>query len=84
MPVELREAREKLDKARDYAVQGDLANAKRHAAEAIQVAQALFSKPERVELFKDELKEIIDSAEKLTAEISRIEESLKKFRRGRT
>jgi len=81
MPVELREASEKLEKARDYAVAGDLANAKRHAAEAIQVAQALFSKPERVELFKDELKEIIDSAEKLVSEITRIEESLKKFKK---
>ncbi|MEM2498057.1 MAG: AAA family ATPase [Candidatus Nezhaarchaeales archaeon] len=82
MPVELREAGEKLEKARDYAVAGDLASAKRFAAEAIQTAQALFSKPERVELFKDELKEVIDSAEKLVQEISRIEESLKKFKRG--
>jgi len=81
MPVELREASEKLEKARDYAVQGDLASAKRYAAEAIQGAQALFSKPERVELFKDEIKEIIDSAEKLTAEISRIEAELKKFKK---
>jgi len=81
MPVELREATEKLEKARDYAVSGDLASAKRFAAEAIQTAQALFSKPERVELFKDELKEIIDSAERLVSEITRIEESLKKFKK---
>ncbi|MEM4592450.1 MAG: AAA family ATPase [Sulfolobales archaeon] len=81
MPVELREASEKLEKARDYAVNGDLASAKRYAAEAIQVAQALFSKPERVELFKDEIKEIIESAEKLVTEITKIEESLKKFKR---
>jgi len=82
MPVELREASEKLERARDYAVQGDLASAKRYAAEAIQVAQALFSKPERVELFKDEIKEIIENAERLVQEITRIEESLKKFKRG--
>ncbi|MEM1510566.1 MAG: AAA family ATPase [Thermofilaceae archaeon] len=82
IPVELREASEKLEKARDYAVSGDLVSAKRFAAEAIQVAQALFGKPERVELFKDELKEIIDAAEKLVSEISRIEESLKKFKRA--
>ncbi|MEM2050127.1 MAG: AAA family ATPase [Thermoproteota archaeon] len=81
MPVELREASERLEKARDYAVQGDLANAKRHAAEAIQVAQALFSKPGRVELFKDEIREIISSAEKLVSEITKIEESLKKFKK---
>ncbi|MEM2617524.1 MAG: AAA family ATPase, partial [Thermofilaceae archaeon] len=82
MPVELREASEKLEKARDYAAAGDLASAKRFAAEAIQVAQALFSKPERVELFKDEIKEIIENAEKLVTEISKIEENLKKFKRG--
>lgn len=82
MPVELREASEKLEKARDYAVSGDLAGAKRYAAEAIQVAQALFSKPERVELFKDEIREVVESAERLVTEISRIEESLKKFKRG--
>ncbi|MEM2197294.1 MAG: AAA family ATPase [Sulfolobales archaeon] len=82
MPTELREASEKLEKARDYAVAGDLANAKRYAAEAIQVAQALFAKPERVELFKDEIKEIIENAERLVQEITRIEESLKKFKRS--
>jgi len=82
VPVELREASEKLERARDYAVSGDLASAKRYAAEAIQVAQALFAKPERVELFKDEIKEIIENAERLVQEISKIEESLKKFKRG--
>ncbi|MEM0381449.1 MAG: AAA family ATPase [Nitrososphaerota archaeon] len=82
MPIELREASEKLERARDYAVGGDLASAKRYAAEAIQVAQALFAKPERVELFKDEIKEIIEGAEKLVSEISKIEEGLKKFKRG--
>ena len=82
VPPELREAQEKLEKARDYAVAGDLASAKRFAAEAIQAAQALFGKPERVELFKEELKEIIDGAEKLVKEIGAIEEKLKKFKRG--
>ncbi|MEM1690831.1 MAG: AAA family ATPase [Thermofilaceae archaeon] len=82
MPTELREASEKLEKARDYAVAGDLASAKRHAAEAIQAAQALFAKPEKIELYKDEVREIIDTAEKLVQEITRVEESLKKFKRG--
>jgi hypothetical protein len=82
VPPELREAQEKLEKARDYAVSGDLASAKRQAAEAIQAAQALFGKPERVELFKDELREIIDSSERLVREIAEVEEKLKKFKRG--
>jgi MoxR-like ATPase len=82
VPPELREAQEKLERARDYAVAGDLASAKRQAAEAIQAAQALFGKPEKVELFKEELKEIIDGAEKLVREIGAVEERLKKFKRG--
>ncbi|MEM2512720.1 MAG: AAA family ATPase [Candidatus Bathyarchaeia archaeon] len=81
MPVEIREATEKLEKARNYAVDGDLKEAKRNAAEAIQIAQALFSKPEKVELFKYEIREIISSAEKLVGEISDIEEKLKQFKR---
>ncbi|MEM4592329.1 MAG: AAA family ATPase [Sulfolobales archaeon] len=82
VPVELREASEKLEKARDYAVAGDLASAKRYAAEAIQAAQSLFGNPERAQLFKDEIKEILAEAEKLYNEIVRIEESLKKFKKG--
>ncbi|MEM2288373.1 MAG: AAA family ATPase [Sulfolobales archaeon] len=82
VPVELREASEKLEKARDYAVSGDLASAKRYAAEAIQAAQSMFGNPERAKLFRDEIKEIIEEAERLVQEITRIEESLKKFKRG--
>lgn len=82
IPVELREAADKLEKAREHAVQGDLASAKRMAAEAIQVAQELFNKPEKVELFKDEVRELVKSAETLISEITRIEEDLKKFKRG--
>lgn len=82
MPVELREASERLEKARDYAVAGDLASAKRYAAEAIQVAQAIISNTEKLNLFRDEIKEILENAEKLVQEITRIEESLKKFKRG--
>jgi len=81
MPTELREAQEKLEKARDYAIGGDLANAKRHAAEAMQIAQTLFSKPEKVELFKDEIKEIIEKSENLVKEITQIEERLKQFKK---
>jgi len=82
IPVELREASEKLEKARDYAVAGDLSSAKRHAAEAVQTAQALFAKPERVELFKDEIREAIEAAERLIKEIGTIEERLKQFKKG--
>jgi len=82
MPVELREASEKLEKARDYAVAGDLVNAKRFAAEAIQIAQILFSKPEKVELYKDEIKELVTQSEKLIKEITAIEEKLKQFKKG--
>jgi len=82
IPVELREASEKLEKARDYAVTGDLANAKRHAAEAIQTAQMLFSKPDKVKLFEEELRELIKSAEELISKISAVEEELKKFKKA--
>ncbi len=83
VPVELREASEKLEKARDYAVAGDLVSAKRCAAEAIQIAQSLFGNPEKAQLFKDEIKEILAEAEKLYNEIMKIEESLKMFKRSR-
>lgn len=82
IPPELREATDKLEKARDYAIAGSIAEAKRTAAEAIQIAQGLFSKPERVELFKDELKELIENAEKLIKELTDIEEKLKQFKKS--
>ena len=81
-PPEIREASEKLEKARDFAVGGDLKTAKRLAAEAIQVAQSLFNKPEKVELFKEEIKQIIGDAENLIRDISEIQSRLKKFKRG--
>ncbi len=81
IPPEIREAGEKLEKARDYAVSGDLASAKRYAAEAIQVAQAIYGKPEKVELFNDELREIKETAEKIIREITEVEEKLKQFKR---
>ena len=80
-PPEIREASEKLEKARDYAVAGDLTSAKRYAAEAIQVTQALYSKPEKVELFKEELREIKETAERIITEITEVEEKLKQFKR---
>ncbi|MEM1759440.1 MAG: AAA family ATPase [Thermofilaceae archaeon] len=81
IPVELREASEKLEKARDYAVAGDLINAKRFAAEAYQAAESLLSNPDKAKLFKDEIREILEEAEKLATEIKKIEDSLKKFKR---
>ncbi|MEM4429760.1 MAG: AAA family ATPase [Thermofilaceae archaeon] len=80
IPVELREAMDKLEKARDYAVAGDLAGAKRYAAEAIQTAQSLLDKPEQARLFKDELTEVLREAEKILREIASIEEKLKQFK----
>jgi MoxR-like ATPase len=82
IPPELREATEKLEKARDFAVSGNVVDAKRTAAEAIQIAQGLFTKPEKVELYKDELKELIENAEKLIKELTDIEEKLKQFKKA--
>jgi len=82
IPPELREATEKLEKARDFAVSGNVVDAKRTAAEAIQIAQGLFTKPEKVELYKDELKELIGNAEKLIKELTDIEEKLKQFKKA--
>lgn len=77
-PPEITQSTEKLEKARNAALQADLASAKRFAAEAIQIAQALFNKPEKVEMFKDEITEIIREAESILKEIKLIEENLKR------
>ena len=82
IPVELREAQEKLEKAGDAAVSGDINNAKRLAAEAIQVAQTLLSNPAKFQLYQDEIREILISAEKLLKELSEIEEKLKTFKKS--
>jgi len=82
IPPELREATEKLEKARDFAASGNVVDAKRTAAEAIQIAQSLFTKPEKVELYKDELKELIENAERLIKELTDIEEKLKQFKKS--
>ena len=81
IPPELRESQERLEKARDYAISGDLASAKRFAAEAIQLAQALVSKPEKLELYKDEIREIISDSEALLNQIMEIEKSLKSLKK---
>ena len=82
IPVELREAQEKLEKAGDAAVSGDINSAKRLAAEAIQVAQTLLSNPAKFQLYQDEIREILISAEKLLKELSEIEEKLKTFKKS--
>jgi len=82
MPVELRVAMEKLEQARNLASDGRLKDAKKTAAEAIQTAQTLFEKPEKLELFKDEVREIIESAEKLVRDITEIEERLKQYKKA--
>lgn len=81
IPVELRESSEKLEKAISYAQSGDLASAKKLAGEAIQIASSLLAKKEKAELFKDEVREIIEKAENLANEINRIEQELKKFKK---
>lgn len=81
LPTEIREAQERLEKARNHVVQADLVNAKRFAAEAIQIAQSLFSKPDKVQLYKEEIEEIIREAENLVKEITKIEDELKRFKK---
>ncbi|MEM3506695.1 MAG: AAA family ATPase [Candidatus Bathyarchaeia archaeon] len=80
MPVELREAQEKLEKAKDYAIAGELSMAKRIALEAMQVIQTVYSKPEKLKLYKDEIEELISSGEKLVKEITETEEKFKKLK----
>ncbi|MEM1693821.1 MAG: AAA family ATPase [Ignisphaera sp.] len=81
IPIEIREASEKLEKARDYAVAGDLVSAKRYAIEAYQAAEALLSNPDKAKLFKDEIREILNEAEAIATEIKKVEDNLKKFKR---
>jgi MoxR-like ATPase len=81
IPPEIREAMTKLEDAKERAASGEIAAAKRLAAEAVQIAQGLLSKPEKVELYKDELKEIIVGCEKLLKELTELEEKLKAFKK---
>jgi MoxR-like ATPase len=82
IPPELREATEKLEKAKDYAAAGNVSEAKRSAAEALQIANSLVSKPEKLALYKDELSELIKSAEKLIRDLTDVEEKLKQFKKA--
>jgi MoxR-like ATPase len=81
MPVELREAGDKLDKAKNSAVQGNLAEAKRLAQEAIQVAQTLLAKPEKAKLYEGELRDLLGKAERLVQEIMSVEARLREVSR---
>jgi len=81
MPVELREASDKLDRAKNSAVQGNLAEAKRLAQEAIQVAQSLLAKPEKAKLYEGELRDLLGKAERLVQEIMSVEARLREVSR---
>jgi MoxR-like ATPase len=81
MPVELREASDKLDRAKNSAVQGNLAEAKRLAQEAIQVAQTLLAKPEKAKLYEGELRDLLGKAERLVQEIMSVEARLREVSR---
>jgi MoxR-like ATPase len=81
-PAELRDALDKLEKAKNYAASGDLQAAKRFASESLQLARAFLSRPEKAELFKEEVKNVIASAEQLLNEIQQIEERLSRYRKG--
>lgn len=78
-PAELRAAQEKLDMAKSSAVNGDLKSAKRLASEAIQVAQGILSNPDKSSLYLEEIKEVLERADKLYREIERHAEQLKKI-----
>lgn len=82
-PPELREAQNKLEKAYAEVEGGNIEHAKRLALEAIQLAQSLMDNPDKIQLFRDEISEIISSAEKLAAEIEvlkkQLKEKIKKF-----
>ena len=76
-PPEIREAQAKLEQAREKATNGDLKEAKKLSAEAVQIAQSLFSKPEKMELYKPELNQLIKDCENMVAEIIKFETQLK-------
>ncbi|MEM3740633.1 MAG: AAA family ATPase [Candidatus Korarchaeum sp.] len=82
IPPELREAEERLEKARELAASGDIQAAKRSAAESLQLAQNLLSKPEKLELYKEDVSELISAAEDLLKKITKIEADLRSFREG--
>ncbi|MGC9069225.1 MAG: AAA family ATPase [Thermoprotei archaeon] len=81
IPPALREANEKLEKARDSAASGNIAEAKRYAAEALQMSQSLLSDPSKASLYKDDIKNIIRDSEEVLKKIMKFEEELKSFRK---
>ena len=81
-PPEIREAQTKLEQAREKATSGQLGDAKKLSAEAVQLAQSLFSKPEKMNLFKTELNDLIKECEDMVRDITQFEVNLKKFGKG--
>lgn len=82
IPSELRQAQERLETAANYAASGDLANAKRYTTEAIQLIQNLMAEQTKFQMYADEIRELIFSAEKLLKEITEIEERLKRYKKS--
>jgi hypothetical protein len=78
----LRQAQERLETAANYAASGDLANAKRYTTEAIQLIQNLMAEQTKFQMYADEIRELIFSAEKLLKEITEIEERLKRYKKS--
>lgn len=80
LPPELREAENRLEKARDAATEGNLGEAKRLAMEAIQILQAIPAS--KIELYKEEISQRISEAEQLVHKIMDLETQLKQLKKG--
>ncbi|MEM5823019.1 MAG: AAA family ATPase [Ignisphaera sp.] len=78
IPPELREASNKLDKALDQALAGNLKEAKRETAEATQLLQSAL---ERKDVDLDEVRILLERAETLNRKIKEIEKNLAELKR---
>ncbi|MDW7990344.1 MAG: AAA family ATPase [Archaeoglobaceae archaeon] len=76
IPTEIREAESRIEKAQELAAEGDLKSAKRAAAEALQSIQGIYSNPEKLEMYREEVAELLKKAEELQKKIESIERAL--------
>jgi len=81
-PKELSIAYENVEKARALIKSGNLREAKNTLLETIQLAQSLLSKPEKLQLFKEDVVNILRDAENLIENITKIEAKLSEIARG--
>lgn len=79
-PPELRIAQEKLEKARECAAGGDLKGAKEHAMQAVQLTSSLVDKKDVMDLFKEEVRELISSSEDMVRKITSMENELRQMK----